>query len=111
MIFSIHKQNRCFQFCNNILFLRDGTLVGVVLGHCVFVQDGTVKAKYFNHTLYKVDGHILAMHNNKITGWPIDKDAPLQNAWKLIIKIKDHNCPLVDPTNIWTNVSLKDHFK
>ena len=95
---------------NNILVLNDGTILGVILGHCVFGWQGKVMAKYFKHTLYTLDGHILAKDSVNTDTLKADINSVLEKAWVLLRQIKDHSCPLIKPTEKWANIYLKDHF-
>ncbi|HQD09557.1 MAG TPA: hypothetical protein PLQ65_07830, partial [Flavihumibacter sp.] len=95
---------------NNILALIDGTVMGVLLGNCVFGNDGGVKAKFFQHTLFDLQGRILARENPRVRPVSVDNERLIDQAWKMIPLIKNHNCPIIDPTNDWSTMPLEDHF-
>ncbi len=95
---------------NNILLVPNGKVIGVLLGHCVFGMDGQVKAKYFQHTLFTIEGNILAKAAESKKIFSIDIMQLVENAWLVIMKIKDHTCPVIVPTNEWTHLSLREHF-
>ncbi|KIC93575.1 hypothetical protein [Flavihumibacter solisilvae] len=95
---------------NNTLAMPDGTLIGILLGHCVFNKEGKVKAKYFNHTLYALDGRILAKEKKTQAAIHLEAKFSVRNAWEFIQNIKDHSCPLIEPTETWAPVALKEFF-
>ena len=95
---------------NNILALRDGTVIGILLGHCVFGRDGQVAAKYFRHTLFNLQGEILAKNLESNASLSFDKEKLLKEAWQIIELIKDHTCPMIDPTENWSMISLASYF-
>lgn len=95
---------------NNILALIDGTVMGVLLGNCVFGRDGGVKAKFFQHTLFDLQGKILAMEKTIRKQPAVDSHELVQQAWEVIPLIKNHNCPVIEPTKQWSGVSLFEYF-
>jgi hypothetical protein len=95
---------------NNILALPHGRVIGVLLGHCVFGAGGKVFAKYFKHTLYTLQGKVLAKEGGAAGKFEIDTGQLLDSAWLLIMKIKDHTCPVITPTEIWSDKTLREHF-
>ncbi|HET6994270.1 MAG TPA: hypothetical protein VFI06_04760 [Chitinophagaceae bacterium] len=95
---------------HNILVLPDGTVIGVLLGHCIFGPDGTVKAKYFRKTLFSLQGKILAKNTGTGTHPDVDEKKLIEEAWKIISLIKNHSCPVVEPTGDWSGVTLAVHF-
>jgi hypothetical protein len=95
---------------NNILALPDGKVVGILLGHCVFGAEGKVLAKYFKHHLYTLEGKVLAIEDGTADKVNVDTSQLLQDAWLLIMRIKDHTCPIITPTEIWTGKTINEHF-
>ncbi len=105
-----HHQSVVALIYNNILLIPDGKVIGVLLGHCVFGIDGQVKARYFQHTLFTMEGKALAKDDESNDRFAIDIPQLLENAWLLLMKIKDHTCPPVVPTDEWATTSVKEHF-
>ncbi len=95
---------------NNILALIDGTVMGVLLGNCVFGKDGGVKAKFFQHTLFDLQGKVLARENPRVRPVPVDSGGLIEQAWTMISLIRNHNCPIIEPTNEWSATPMEDHF-
>lgn len=95
---------------NNILALIDGTVMGVLLGNCVFGKDGGIRAKFFHHTLFDLDGRILARENRRVKPVPVSGESLIAQAWKMIPLIRNHDCPMIDPTEEWSPVPMEDHF-
>ncbi|MFT4024295.1 MAG: hypothetical protein QM664_10985 [Flavihumibacter sp.] len=95
---------------NNILALLDGTVMGVLLGNCVFGKDGGVKAKFFQHTLFDLQGNTLARENPRVKPVRVDSGGLIEQAWKMIPLIRNHNCPVIEPTGEWSATPMEDHF-
>lgn len=95
---------------NNILLLKDGTILGVILGHCVFGWQGEVVAKYFNKKLYTLDGLILGKACGSADRPDTDIPELLEKAWALVKQIKDHTCPMIKPTEKWATAGPLEHF-
>lgn len=95
---------------NNILLLPGGEVIGVLLGNCVFGIDGQVKGRYFKHTLFTLEGKVLARHGESHNKFAFNIQPLVDTAWLLLMKIKDHTCPEVVPTDEWMTKSVKEHF-
>jgi hypothetical protein len=107
---SDHNQSVVALIYNNILLIPDGKVIGVLLGHCVFGIDGQVKARYFKHNLFTMEGKILAKDGESDERFAIDIPQLVENAWILLMKIKDHTCPTVVPGDDWATTSVSEHF-
>ncbi|MBP7555995.1 MAG: hypothetical protein KA821_07010 [Chitinophagaceae bacterium] len=86
---------------NNIIFLPDGHVAGVILGHCVFGRSGSVAGKLFDQTFYATNGEIIARLQPQTTKETGNTDLMRRQAWELIQIIKDHECPWIIPQNKW----------
>lgn len=96
---------------NNIIALPNGRVIGILLGHCVFGSEGNVLAKYFKHTLFTLDGKKIALENGAADKANVDTQQLVQQAWELIMKIRDHTCPIISPTDTWSDKTVEEHFK
>lgn len=91
---------------NNIIFLPEGHVAGVILGHCVFGRSGSVVGKLFDQTLYATSGETVARLQAQPTKETGNPDLMRRQAWELIQVIKDHQCPWITPQNKWAVQSI-----
>ena len=92
------------------LALPGGTVIGILLGHCIFGANGKVVAKYFLHVVYDLEGNILAKDSEYVNPEGIDISKMQEEAWKIIAVIEDHDCPRIKPHNKWSTFSLEEYF-
>lgn len=95
---------------NKIIALPDERVIAVILGHCVFGADGKIRAKYFRNTLFTLDGRILAKENPGATPLQINEAALMEQGWEMITRVKDHYCPVIEPTEVWAGHPLAEYF-
>jgi len=109
----IDRDNKiCAYLYNNKILLPSGSEVaGVVLGDCVFGYAGDIKGKIFNGRFYAVNGQIVAGLEQGTVLPEVDLLQVLLQGWHIVQKIKEHECPWIDPTEKWIPISVDDFLK
>lgn len=97
-----------YLYNNKILSAGSFEVIGVILGDCVFGKHGDIKGKHFNKTIYSIAGEIIACEQVSYDIPAFDPIEVLFQGWSVVEKIKDHECPWIDPLQKWHVLSLEN---
>jgi hypothetical protein len=113
MIVITDKSKKIKAYLHNNIILVPGTLevLGVILGSCVFGKDGKAKGKYFHKKFYSTSGEIVGMDYGSFDDKTIDTNFILNEGWKLITSITNHNCPWIYPLEKWSSQEIVQLLK
>lgn len=101
-----------YQHQNMLFHPDDMQVLGLVLGNCVFGNQANILGKMFQQKVYSLSGEVLASkaedslplpHHFNITG-------SILQAWQILVKIKEHNCPWVQTKDTWSRASLAEYL-
>ncbi len=95
---------------NMLIHPEDLNVMGLVLGNCVFDQQARIIGKLFQEKVYNVSGEVLASQAKDSLPLPggFDIHNSILHAWEILVMIKDHSCPFVNPKNAWSTASLAE---
>lgn len=99
-----------YQYQNALVHPENMEVLGLVLGNCVFDQRAKVLGKLFQQKVYNLSGEVLASKADESLAIPEDLDTNgiIQEAWKIMTQINDHNCAWVTPKTSWAPYSLAE---
>jgi hypothetical protein len=95
---------------NIIISIYDEKVIGVTLGHCVFSVNGELIGKIFNNKFFLSTGKIIGTVINLPVEYEFNELTTLNDAWKIISKIKEHQCIWINETQVWDTSNFFDHF-
>jgi len=95
----------------NLIIDKDNHQVkGIVLGNCVYSIEGKMVGKFVRDFLYTIKGEIAARRQLKM-----EKESLIHNvtelynqAWNIILKVKNHIAPWIEPTGRWSDLRLPE---
>jgi hypothetical protein len=99
-----------YQYQHMLLHPGNLTVLGLVIGDCVFGSQARVLGKVFQRKVYNMSGEVLARREEKPLLLPekFDIKSSITQAWRILMKIRDHACPWVDTKEKWSQASLDE---
>jgi hypothetical protein len=99
-----------YQYQNALVHPENMQVLGLILGNCVFDQKAKVLGKLFQQKVYNLSGEVLASKADNSLPVPenVDTNSIIQEAWKILILIKDHSCAWVTAKTAWAPYSLAE---
>lgn len=99
-----------YQHLNTIIHPDSFAVLGLVIGDCVYSHEAKVLGKFLHHKLCNTAGEVLAHKENSYLPVPeaVENNGLITQAWKILVRIKDHAYPWVTVKETWSRSSLAD---
>lgn len=101
-----------YHYQNMLLHPDNFKVLGLVLGNCVFDAQAKIIGKLFQQKVYNLSGEVLASQSD--VSMPLPSNFSTANcvvhAWRILVQIKDHDCPWVTVKEKWSQTSLAEYL-
>ena len=102
-----------FHNQNMILQPDSFDVLGLVLGNCIFNKNAEIIGKLFQQKVYQLSGEMIAYQPEETLPVPENfvLTNSLQQAWRILMGIKNHDSPWVNPNGKWSKKKFTDFLQ
>lgn len=101
-----------YHYRHMLLHPDNYRVLGLVLGNCVFDGQAKIIGKLFQQRVYNLSGEVLASGSEVPISLLFNFSTAhcVMDAWKILMQIKEHNCPWVTAKEKWAEASLAEYL-